>query len=195
MSKPAIESPWITGRFLVATPAMSDPRFARSVIFMCRHGPDGALGLIVNKSIDDLPMSEVLEQLEIVPPAAMRGRPVLFGGPVETQRGLVLHSSEYRREETMLVEEQYALTASLEILKDIADGTGPARNLLALGHSGWGAGQLDHELQENAWFVIDDDDELIFGDNLDDKWARAIAKLGAKGGLDSAAFSHLTGRA
>jgi putative transcriptional regulator len=174
---------------------MSDPRFARSVIFMCRHGPDGALGLIVNKSIDDLPMSEVLEQLEIVPPAAMRGRPVLFGGPVETQRGLVLHSSEYRREETMLVEEQYALTASLEILKDIADGTGPARNLLALGHSGWGAGQLDHELQENAWFVIDDDDELIFGDNLDDKWARAIAKLGAKGGLDSAAFSHLTGRA
>jgi putative transcriptional regulator len=195
MSKPAIESPWITGRFLVATPAMPDPRFARSVIFMCRHGPEGALGLIINKSIDDLPMSQVLEQLEIVPPVALRDRPVMFGGPVETQRGLVLHSSEYRREETMLVDEQYALTASLEILKDIAGGTGPARNLLALGHSGWGAGQLDQELQENAWFVIDDGEELVFGDNLDDKWARAIARLGAKGGLDSAAFSHLTGRA
>jgi putative transcriptional regulator len=196
MPSPDSFSPWITGRFLVATPAMPDPRFARSVIYMCRHSPDGALGLIINKSIDDLPMSQVLEQLDIIPSAATRDRPVLYGGPVETQRGLVLHSADYRRDETLVVDEEHALTASVEILKDIANGTGPARNLLTLGHSGWGAGQLDRELQENAWLVINDaDDELVFGGDLEGKWQRALGKLGTTRSFDAAAFSHLSGRA
>ena len=195
MAKSAAASPWIAGRFLVATPAMPDPRFAQSVIFMCRHSPEGALGLIVNKSVDDLPMSQVLEQLEIAPSPELSSRPVLFGGPVEMQRGLVLHTPEYKREETMIVDERHALTASLDILKDIARGAGPARSILALGHSGWGAGQLDRELQDNAWLVIDDHEDLAFGNDLEGKWQKAMGQLGAKQGFDPAAFSHLTGRA
>jgi len=196
MPKSISPSPWIAGRFLVATPAMPDPRFAQSVIFMCQHGPEGALGLIVNKSIDDLPLSQVLEQLDIVPTTAISNRPVMYGGPVEMQRGLVLHSLEYRRDETLIVDHRCAVTSSLEILKDIASGAGPVRNLLVLGHSGWGAGQLDRELQDNTWLVInDDDDDLVFGEAFDGKWQRAMAKLGSKHGLDASAFSHLSGRA
>lgn len=195
MPMAANSSPWITGKFLVATPAMPDPRFAQSVIFMCQHGPEGALGLIVNKQIDDLPLSEVLEQLEIVSSPTIGKQPVLFGGPVETQHGLILHSLDYRRDETLIVDQRVALTASLDVLRDIAKGTGPTRSILALGHSGWGAGQLDRELQDNAWLVISDDDELVFGADLDAKWQRAMAKLGAKRSFDPAAFPNASGRA
>lgn len=195
MTMPVSTSPWIAGRFLVATPAMPDPRFARSVIFMCEHGPDGALGLIVNQAIDDLPLSQVLEQLEIEVSPAMPARPVLFGGPVEMQLGLVLHSAEYRRRETLVIDDRCALTSSLEILKDIAGGGGPARSVVALGHSGWGPGQLDRELQDNTWLVIEDDADLVFGDDFAAKWSRAMGKLGSARGLDAAAFSHVGGRA
>ncbi|MBM3650070.1 MAG: hypothetical protein FJX11_20010, partial [Alphaproteobacteria bacterium] len=124
----------LAGRFLVAAPSMSDERFQKSVVFMCNHDDDGALGIIVNNKVDDLPLAQVFKQLGIEVPAAAAARPVLFGGPVETSRGLVLHSADYRRAETLIIEGGMALTASLEILKDMAGGSGPKQAWLALGH-------------------------------------------------------------
>ena len=124
---------------------------------------------------------------------------MLFGGPVETARGLVLHSADYKRDETLLIEGGMALTASLEILKDMAGGSGPKQAWLALGHSGWAPGQLDREMQDNAWLVVDGDAALVFDADFAAKWQRALDRLGGKGGLggrfDPASFSHQSGRA
>jgi putative transcriptional regulator len=180
---------------------MPDERFQKSVVFICKHDTDGALGIIVNNKVDDLPLAQVYKQLGIEVPGAAAEKPVLFGGPVETSRGLVLHSADYKREETLLIEGGMALTASLEILKDMAGGQGPQRAWLALGHSGWAAGQLDQEMQDNAWLVVDGDADLVFDANLDSKWQRALDRLGAKSAkgdarhFDPAFFSHQSGRA
>jgi len=190
----------LVGRFLVAAPSMPDERFRKSVVFVCKHDDDGALGIIVNNSVDDLPLGQVYRQLGIEVPSAEADRPVLFGGPVETSRGLVLHSADYKRDgETLLIEGGMALTASLEILKDMAGGSGPQKAWLALGHSGWAPGQLDREMQDNAWLVVDGDAELVFDCDFAAKWQRALDRLGGKGGpggrFDPASFSHQTGRA
>ena len=129
----------LVGRFLVAAPSMPDERFQKSVVFICKHDDDGALGIIVNNKVEDLPLGQVYKQLGIEVSPAAAERAVLFGGPVETSRGLVLHSADYKREETLLIEGGMALTASLEILKDMARGSGPKQAWLALGHSGWAA--------------------------------------------------------
>ena len=160
---------------------------------MCKHDDDGALGIIVNNKVDDLPLAQVYKQLGIDAPHAAARQPVLFGGPVETARGLVLHSADYKRDETMLIEGGLALTASLEILKDMAGGGGPQQAWLALGHSGWSPGQLDRELQDNAWLVVDADAALVFDPDLDAKWQRALDRLGGK--FDPAFYSHQVGRA
>jgi len=190
----------LVGRFLVAAPSMPDERFQKSVVFVCKHDDDGALGIIVNNKVDDLPLGQVYKQLGIDGPKATALQPVLFGGPVETARGLVLHSADYKREETMLIEGGLALTASLEILKDMADGSGPRQAWLALGHSGWSPGQLDREMQDNAWLVVDADAALVFDPDLEAKWQRALDRLGGKGGgpggrFDPASYSHQVGRA
>jgi putative transcriptional regulator len=181
----------LVGRFLVAAPSMPDERFQKSVVFICKHDDDGALGIIVNNKVEDLPL------IEVSPAAAERA--VLFGGPVDTSRGLVLHSADYKREETLLIEGGMALTASLEILKDMAGGSGPKQAWLALGHSGWGRGQLDLEMQDNAWLVVDGDAALVFDADFAAKWQRALDRLGGKGGaggrFDPASFSHQSGRA
>ena len=189
----------LVGRFLVAAPSMPDERFQKSVVFICKHDDDGALGIIVNNKVEDLPLGQVYKQLglEVSPAAAERA--VLFGGPVETARGLVLHSADYKREETLLIEGGMALTASVEILKDMAGGSGPKQAWLALGHSGWAPGQLDREMQDNAWLVVDGDAGLVFDSDLPAKWQRALDRLGGKGGpggrFDPASFSHQSGRA
>ncbi len=142
----------LVGRFLVAAPSMLDERFQKSVVFICKHDDDGALGIIVNNKVEDLPLGQVYKQLGIEVSDAAAERPVLFGGPVDTQRGLVLHSADYKRDgETLLIDGGMALTASVEILKDMAGGSGPKQAWLALGHSGWAPGQLDREMQDNAW--------------------------------------------
>jgi putative transcriptional regulator len=189
----------LVGRFLVAAPSMPDKNFQKSVVFICKHDEDGALGIIVNNKVEDLPLGQVYKQLGIeVSPAAVE-RAVLFGGPVDTQRGLVLHSADYKREETLLIEGGMALTASLEILKDMAGGSGPKQAWLALGHSNWAPGQLDFEMQDNAWLVVDGDPALVFDADFDAKWQRALDRLGSKGGpggrFDPASFSHQSGRA
>jgi putative transcriptional regulator len=189
----------LVGRFLVAAPSMPDKNFQKSVVFICKHDEDGALGIIVNNKVEDLPLAQVYKQLGIEVSPAAAERAVLFGGPVDTARGLVLHSADYKREETLLIEGGMALTASLEILKDMAGGRGPKEAWLALGHSGWQPGQLDFEMQDNAWLVVDGDAALVFDTDFAAKWQRALDRLGSKGGLggrfDPASFSHQSGRA
>src|SRR4029079_12846920 len=177
---------------------MPDERFQKSVVFVCKHDDEGALGIIVNNKDDDLPLGQVYKQLGIDGPKATALQPVLFGGPVETARGLVLHSADYKREETMLIEGGLALTASLEILKDMAGGSGPRQAWLALGHSGWSPGQLDREMQDNAWLVVDADAALVFDVDLEAKWQRALDRLGGETRgtrFDPASYSHQVGRA
>jgi putative transcriptional regulator len=189
----------LVGRFLVAAPSMPDERFQKSVVFICKHDDDGALGIIVNNKVEDLSLGQVYKQLGIAPPKISL-QPVLFGGPVETSRGLVLHSADYKRDETLLIDGGLALTASLEILKDMAGGSGPKQAWLALGHSGWQPGQLDRELQDNAWLVVDGDAAaLVFDTDLEAKWQHALDRLGGKTTrgirFDPASYSHQVGRA
>jgi putative transcriptional regulator len=200
MSGSASPAASLVGRFLVAAPSMPDERFQKSVVFICKHDDDGALGIIVNNKVEDLPLGQVYKQLGIEASATTAEQPVLFGGPVETTRGLVLHSADYKRDETLLIEGGMALTASVEILKDMAGGGGPKQAWLALGHSGWEPGQLDREMQDNAWLVVDGDPALVFDADFAAKWQRALDRLSSKGGapggrFDPASFSHQSGRA
>ena len=185
--------PYLTGQLLLAMPNMRDPRFAKTVIYMCAHNHDGAVGLIINRLVGSLSFSELLEQLGIESGSVCE--PILpkvhFGGPVEPERGFVLHSSDYLREESMPISKTMALTANLNILRDIASGEGPRDRILALGYAGWGPGQLDGEMQENAWLSVDSDRTLVFDDDIDGKWARGLVKIG----IDASLLSTEAGRA
>jgi putative transcriptional regulator len=159
-------------------PQMQDHRFARSVIFLCAHSEEGAMGLVVNKLIESVTLPELLQQLGIEAPALTVPPLVHFGGPVESGRGFVLHSADYVEDGTLVVGEDLALTATLDILRAIGRGAGPRHCLLALGYAGWGPGQLDGEIQANGWLHVAADEEIVFGTSLADKWLRALAKLG-----------------
>lgn len=179
------------GQCLVAMPGMPDPRFTKTVIYICAHNDEGAMGLVVNRSLDALSFPALLEQLGIEtrhPPADVS---VHFGGPVETGRGFVLHSPDYIHEGTMVVAGRVALTATIDILKRIADGSGPRQHLLALGYAGWAPGQLDSEIMANGWLTVEGDEELLFDPDLDTKWQRAMAKLG----IDPLLLSDTAGHA
>jgi putative transcriptional regulator len=181
----------LAGQLLVAMPQMQDHRFQRSVIYLCAHNDEGAMGLVVNKLIGTLTLTELLDQLSI-PHDAVSGSPrVHFGGPVESGRGFVLHSSDYVEEGSLVVGNDMALTATLDILRAIGRGEGPRKSLLALGYAGWGAGQLDHELQQNGWLHAPADEEIVFGRDLEKKWLRSMAKLG----VDLTALSGEAGHA
>jgi putative transcriptional regulator len=178
MGKSLIHQGFITGQLLVAMPSMRDPRFTRTVIYMCAHTTDGAMGLVINRLVGSLSFPDLLEQLGIPTSPASEHIRIRNGGPVETGRGFVLHSADYRDDATLTVGDTVGLTATLDILRDIAAGHGPKRSLLALGYAGWGPGQLDSEIQANAWLCVPADDELIFDDHLTDKWERSIGKIG-----------------
>ena len=181
-------SGYLTGQLLIAMPQMTDPRFDRSVIYICAHTADGAMGLVVNREIEALTFPDLLKQLSIDAEVIDDKIQVLFGGPVETGRGFVLHSSDYVQNTTMLVDKRVGLTATMEVLKDIASGNGPKLNILALGYAGWGPGQLDAEIHANGWLSVPADDDLVFDPDLDKKWERALAKIGVD-------FSMLSGQA
>src|SRR6185437_1137622 len=170
----------LTGRLLISMPQMEDPFFARSVVYLCAHSEEtGAMGLIVNRTIEALTTDELYEQLKIEPVTdASQPQPVHFGGPVATGQGFVLHSADYRDEGTLGIGEDFALTATLDILRAMAAGGGPRQGLVALGYAGWGPGQLDAEIQANGWLVVAADAGLVFGTEVDSKWQRALAKLG-----------------
>jgi putative transcriptional regulator len=177
MAEPFTEG-YLTGQLLVAMPTMRDPRFTRTVIFMCAHNADGAMGLVLNRLVGSITFPDLLAQLGIPRNPTGRDIRVHFGGPVDTSRGFVLHSPDYSDDGTMMIGDKFGLTASLDILRDIAGGGGPRQSLLALGYAGWGPGQLDTEIQANGWLSAPADEALLFDDHLDDKWERAIGKIG-----------------
>ncbi len=170
--------PYLSGQLLVAMPGMQDPRFAKSVIYMCAHSSDGAMGLVINRVIESLTFPDLLEQLGIDLSGVNEQISIHFGGPVEAGRGFVLHTPDYAQEATLVVDGDIALTATIDILKAIAGGEGPKRHLLALGYAGWGPGQLDSEIMRNGWLHVNSDNELVFDLDLDTKWERAMGKLG-----------------
>lgn len=186
------EEGYLTGQLLIAMPAMRDPRFTRSVIYMCVHNDQGAMGLVINRLVGSIKFKDLLEELDLSsePVEDSRLPAVHFGGPVETGRGFVLHSADYLSDDTMQLTSEIALTATIDILRDIATGAGPDRAILMLGYAGWGPGQLDGEIQENAWLSVECDTDLLFGDGLDDKWDQALAKLGISPSLLSSAAGH-----
>jgi putative transcriptional regulator len=182
----------LSGKLLIAMPGMGDPRFANAVVFLCAHSDDGAMGIIVNKRVPDLSLDDLLEQLEIGRGRGSAGVGVFFGGPVEGGRGFVLHSSDYDASpSTLKVDGAIAMTATKDILVDIAQGTGPTSMLAALGYAGWGPGQLEGELQQNAWLTVDADAAIVFDPDDRGKWAKALRKLG----IDPSMLSSGGGRA
>lgn len=183
----------LTGKLLIAMPGMGDIRFEHSVVFICSHGDDGAMGLIVNKPADDLRLADLLKQLDIKPGAPGRGQmPVHFGGPVETVRGFVLHSTDYDANlHSMQVTDAFSMTATMDILEDLATGSGPRQALMMLGYAGWGPGQLESEIAMNGWLTTEADPGLIFDLGDDEKWGAALKTLG----VDPLTLSASAGRA
>ena len=178
MSDISQDGSYVTGQLLIAMPGMRDERFAKSVIYMCAHTEEGAMGLVLNQRLDSLTFAELISQLELDEKHLSKDVPVHFGGPVESGRGFVLHTSDYQQDATLEVVNGVALTASVEILKAIAQGKGPQKSLLALGYAGWGPGQLDMEIRANGWLQVPSDSEIIFDIEPDTKWERAIQRLG-----------------
>jgi putative transcriptional regulator len=182
---------WLAGQLLVAMPSMQDPRFAHAVILLCAHTADGAMGLVLNRPLVDLSFEELLKQLDVAPVPPARQIKLFAGGPVEGGRGFVLHSADWTTDGSLSVRDGLALTASVEVLREIAGGGGPERCLLALGYAGWGPGQLEGEIQRNAWLTVDPDEALLFGEQHDAKWRAAFAKLR----VDPLLLSGAAGRA
>ena len=173
------DSSTLVGQLLLAMPGMGDPRFEKSVIFMCAHSEDGALGLIVNKPAPELEFSSLLEQLEIEVGPPQRDIRVHFGGPVEHGRGFVLHSGDYQSDaSTLRVSDGFGMTATLDVLEELARGDGPNSALLALGYSGWGPGQLESEMQRNDWFTAPADPALVFTEEPAKTWQRVMDRRG-----------------
>ena len=175
------ESPGIagelTGQLLVATPILPDPRFMRTVIYMVRHDEAGAMGLVLNRPMSEVPLARLLDQLGIESEGVTANIRLHYGGPVQRERGLVLHTGDYRGKSTEPIKDGVALTWEPEIFRAIAAGAGPRRRLVVLGYSGWGAGQLESEMRAGHWVVVPADEELLFGDDYDGKWSRAMARL------------------
>lgn len=183
-------STYLDSKLLLAMPSMTDPRFDRSVIYICSHDESGAMGLVINQPFDSLTFEGLLDQLEIDVPDTVPPVTIHTGGPVEPGRGFVLHSADYVQESTLVVSETLALTATVDILTSLAQGRGPMHHLLALGYAGWGAGQLEAEIQANAWLTAEADDEIIFNTDLEQKWPRAMAKLGVNISMLSSDAGH-----
>lgn len=186
------EATHLDGKLLIAMPSMGDPRFNRSVIYVCAHSDDGAMGLIVNKPANDLNFGDLLEQLDIKAERPIEAIDVHYGGPVEHGRGFVLHSRDYETQDaTMNVDDQFGMTATLDILEDISQGHGPESCLLALGYAGWGPGQLEGEIRDNGWLTCDANSALVFSDDHDGKWTAAMRAVG----IDPRMLSAEGGRA
>ena len=183
---------YLTGQLLIAMPQMTDPRFEHSVVFMCAHTADGAMGLVVNKLVSSLSFTDLLRQMELEVSADELDRriQVHFGGPVESARGFVLHSTDYASDATLKVDSDFAMTATVDVLRSIAQGGGPNKAMLALGYAGWAPGQLDSEIQNNGWLHVEADHELVFGRDHEDKWRRAVAKVGVDPSLLSSESGH-----
>ncbi len=182
------DSRYLAGQVLISMPNASDPRFDKAVIMLCVHNAEGAMGVVINRQSSSISYPELLQQLGLPTHIVEPKKPVFYGGPVEAGRGFVLHSDDLSQESTLKVGDGLALTATVDILRSIAEGRGPQHTLLALGYAGWGPGQLENEIQNNAWLTVKPDFTLVFDDQVDTKWLRAMGKIGIT-------LSHLSGTA
>lgn len=185
---------YLTGRLLLAMPGIGDPRFQRAVIMVCAHDKEGAMGLVINHILPGLDLSQLLKHMGIdaheeKTPAPVL--PIMSGGPVETARGFILHSSGFAQPDTIKINDRISVTGTIDALKAIAEGKGPNPMLFVLGYAGWGQGQLDEELRQNAWLVSEADPELVFSESPEAMWERAVRALG----IDPAMLSGTAGRA
>ena len=189
---------YLDGQMLIAMPAMGDERFSRSLIYICAHSSEGAMGIVVNHPAPNINFTDLLVKLNVIPQADMTQPPtragavkVMRGGPVETERGFVLHSADFFIENSTLpIDDGICLTATLDILKAIARGDGPASAILALGYAGWAPGQLETEIQGNGWLHCAADSELIFGPDIGGKYDKALKKIGIDLGMLSNEAGH-----
>lgn len=189
------DTAYLAGKALISMPNMSDPRFQRAVVFMCAHDENGAMGLVVNHAIPGIEFDQLLGQLDIESDIRIDLKtlqiPVMNGGPVENSRGFLLHSADFNQPDTIIVDPHFSVSGTIEALKDVARGAGPSYLLFALGYAGWGPGQLDREIQDSAWLVVEADSDLIFTTPPAEKWEAALQKLG----IDPSMLSSYAGRA
>lgn len=187
----SFEPDYLTGRLLIASPLIGDPRFDRAVVLICAHEDEHAMGIMINKPLGDLTLPTLFEQLGVTSEIEVPERAVLFGGPVDRDRGFVLHSDDYASAETTLgIGPGIGLTATKDILAAIASPAPPRRSLLALGYAGWTEGQLEDEIGANAWLVTDPDEDLLFSEDHAGKWAKALKKLGVTPEFLTASSGH-----
>lgn len=186
-----IERGFLTGKLLIAMPFHEDPRFYQSVIYVCGHDDTGAMGIMVNKPLLTVEFVDLLEQLgiehtrKLVPDI-----PIYYGGPVEIGRGFVLHSPDYLSESSVIIEGNFVLTATLDILRALSHNHGPINNVVALGYVGWGAGQLEEEIQNNGWLIVDAAPDLIFNQDYDGLWRTAMQSIGINPNSIAIDFGH-----
>jgi putative transcriptional regulator len=195
-SRRAIDSDLLTGespfrnKLLVAMPNMHDGLFHRSVIYLCAHSTAGAMGIMINQKLPDIAFGDLLSQLHL-PKSRLHVDPLVhFGGPVDTGRGFVLHSTDFMRDDTVRINDTLCLTGTIDILQALAEGRGPRKSLFALGYAGWAAGQLEEEMHANSWLTVPADTGLLFDNDLQTKWERALGHLGANPLTLSAEAGH-----
>ncbi|MDH7974789.1 YqgE/AlgH family protein [Sphingomonas sp. AR_OL41] len=182
-------APFLTGQFLLAMPGIGDPRFDRAVIAVCAHDPQGAIGIGIGATIEGLGLHDLLEQFEIAPGVSPNA-PIHFGGPVDSRRGFVLHSPDWSGQDTIDVAGRWALSGTIDILKALADGTGPRRWLVALGYAGWGEGQLDEEMTRHGWFNVPGDVDLLYDVDVAARWHGGFISAGIDPALLASAAGH-----
>ncbi len=180
--KKVSKSSFLTGKILIASPSMLDPRFDKSVIYICEHSLNGAMGIIINQPIKEIQLNEIFSQMNIKSIGKNFNRDVYFGGPVETTRGFILHSSDYQMPETIHLDNEVSLSSSTEILQSIAKGKGPENYFMAFGYAGWSSGQLDEEIKDNSWLHTEADNKMLWHYENKEKWNKALYKIGIKPG-------------
>lgn len=185
------EAVYLAGKLLIAMPGTTDPQFKRSLVYICAHSSEGAMGLVINRRLPDLSLAAMLTRIGIENHRMLHQKPVHNGGPVERERGFVLHSAEYAAgSATLKVNKGFSMTATMDILEDIAQGIGPVRRLVALGYCGWGPGQLDQEMLDNGWLTLTPGPGLVFSTDDETKWTSALNMLGVQPKLLSATAGH-----
>ena len=190
-----VKRTYLKSKLLIAMPGIQGDDFAGSVVFMCAHNAEGAMGLVINKPAPRMIFSDIAEKLDVKPTNAMIAddilqMPILFGGPVKQFQGFVLHSPDYKSDDSLVVSPEFILSSTIDILREIAKGHGPKRKLLALGYAGWAAGQLENEIMHNGWLHCDADSDLVFSGNAQGLHSAALAKLGVDPRMLSSQAGH-----
>ncbi len=181
---------YLTGQLLIAMPQMDDSRFQHTVLLVCQHDSNSAMGVVLNQHRDGIMMDDLSEQVGIGTPRFNRDEPIYYGGPVEQSRGIVVHSSDHILPDSVIISADMAMTSNIKILSEIANGIGPTQFIIALGHASWTAGQLDQELRDNIWLTMPYDADLIFANKADDIWGECFSSLGIARGHLSISAGH-----